>query len=259
MSKVHYTEKYLLDPYHPIEVNVIGAGGTGCQVLTSLARISCALRQLGHPGLHVNVIDGDIVTKANLGRQLFSVSEVGLNKAVVLATRINRFFGFDWDAVKENYPYAGCTTANITITCVDSVKARIEIGRFLRDNVKSKTNENHDMTKPYYWLDFGNTVDTGQVVLGTICDIEQPKKSKAKSVCKLKCVDEIFDLTEVNDEDSGPSCSLAEALRKQDLFINSTITQLGCDILWRLFKGNIDIQGAYLNLKTMRVNPITIK
>ena len=139
MSKIHYTEKYLLNPYHPVEVNVIGAGGTGCQVLTSLARISCALKQLGHPGLHVNVIDGDIVTKSNLGRQLFSASEVGLNKAMVLANRINRFFGFDWDAIRENYPYKDCTTANVTITCVDNVKARIEIGKFLRKNIKPKT------------------------------------------------------------------------------------------------------------------------
>lgn len=258
MSRIHYTEKYLLNPYHPVEVNVIGAGGTGCQVLTSLARISCALRQLGHLGLHVNVIDGDMVTKANLGRQLFSASEVGLNKAVVLATRINRFFGFDWDAVKENYPYDGCTTANVTITCVDNVKARIKIGKFLRDNVKPKTNRDHDMTKPYYWLDFGNTADTGQVVLGTICEIEQPKKSKVPSASKLKCVDEMFDLTKVKDEDSGPSCSLAEALRKQDLFINSTIAQFGCNIFWKLFSGSIDTQGAFINLKTLNTNPINI-
>lgn len=101
MSKIHYTEEYLLNPYHQVEVKVIGAGGTGCQVVTSLARINCALMQLGHPGIHVTVIDGDIVTKANLGRQLFSSSEIGINKAIVLATRINRFFGFDWDAETE--------------------------------------------------------------------------------------------------------------------------------------------------------------
>ena len=258
MNRIHYTENYLLNPYHPIEVNVIGAGGTGCQVVTSLARMTCALRQLGHPGLHVNVIDGDIVTKANLGRQLFTSSEVGLNKAVVLATRINRFFGFDWDAVKENYPYEGCSTANITITCVDNVKARIEIGNFLRANINGKKGIDNDITRPYYWLDFGNTADTGQVVLGTIGNISQPKRSKNEVVSKLKCVDELYDLTQVNDEDSGPSCSLAEALKKQDLFINSTICQLGCNILWKLFSGGIENNGAYLNLRTLKCNPITV-
>lgn len=253
MKRIHYTENYLINPYHPVEVNVIGAGGTGCQVLTSLARICCSLQQLGHPGLHVNVIDGDVVTKSNLGRQLFSSTEVGLNKAVVLATRINRFFGFGWDAVKEDYPYKDCPTANVTITCVDNVKSRIEIGKFIR---KAKSSANDDREQPFYWLDFGNTTDCGQVVLGTVKNVKQPKRSKGETVGRLKCVDELFDLSKVDDTDSGPSCSLAEALRKQDLFINSTLAQLGCNILWKLFSGSIDVQGAFLNLKTMNVNPI---
>lgn len=72
-------------------VFVIGAGGTGSQVATGLARISVALQALGHPGLHVTVFDPDTVTEANIGRQLFSGSELGLNKAAALVTRINRF------------------------------------------------------------------------------------------------------------------------------------------------------------------------
>ena len=53
--------------------------------------MSVALQALGHPGLHVTVFDPDTVTEANIGRQLFSGSELGLNKAAALATRINRF------------------------------------------------------------------------------------------------------------------------------------------------------------------------
>ncbi len=258
MSRVHYTENYLLNPYHQIDVNVIGAGGTGCQVVTSLARINCALMQLGHPGLHVTIIDGDIVTKANLGRQLFCASEVGMNKAVVLATRTNRFFGFGWDAVAGNYPAKDSSTANITITCVDNVSARIKIGKFLRKHKKRGQGRNTDVSHPYYWLDFGNTADTAQVVLGTINKVEQPQKSKVEAVGVLKCVDELFDLSNVKDEDSGPSCSLAEALKKQDLFINSTVTQFGCNILWKLFSGSIENHGAFINMKTLKTNPIKI-
>ena len=92
MKKIHYTDRYLLNPYHPVTVFVIGAGGTGSQVATGLARISVALQALGHPGLHVTVFDPDTVTEANIGRQLFSGSELGLNKAAALVTRINRFF-----------------------------------------------------------------------------------------------------------------------------------------------------------------------
>lgn len=257
MKRIHYTENYLLAPYHPIDVNVIGAGGTGCQVLTSLARINCALLQLGHPGMHVTIIDGDIVTKSNLGRQLFMETEVGLNKAIVLATRINRFFGFDWDAVREHYPYDNAPTANITITCVDNVKARIKIGKYLR-KWKKMGNGAQDYAKPYYWLDFGNTTDTGQVVLGTISEVAQPKESDHPTASTLPCVDEMFDLKNVKDEDSGPSCSLAEALRKQDLFVNSTLAQFGCNLLWKLFSGRIENHGVYMSLKNLKTNPISI-
>ena len=67
MKKIHYTDRYLLNPYHPVTVFVIGAGGTGSQVATGLARMSVALQALGHPGLHVTVFDPDTVTEANIG------------------------------------------------------------------------------------------------------------------------------------------------------------------------------------------------
>ena len=63
----------------------------------------------------------------------------------------------------------------------------------------------------------------------------------------------------VKEKDSGPSCSLAEALEKQDLFINSTLAQLGCNILWKMFRnGMIEHQGLYLNLSTLKMNPIPV-
>ena len=31
MRKIHFTDKYLLSPYHPVTVLVAGAGGTGYQ------------------------------------------------------------------------------------------------------------------------------------------------------------------------------------------------------------------------------------
>ena len=57
MKKIHFTDRYLLNPRHPVTVFVIGAGGTGSQVITNLARMSMALQALGHPGLHVTVFD----------------------------------------------------------------------------------------------------------------------------------------------------------------------------------------------------------
>lgn len=257
MKKVHFTHNYLLNPYHPLTVYVIGAGGTGSQVVTSLARIDCSLRSLGHKGLHVTVFDDDIVTEANLGRQLFTPMEIGCNKADVLVTRTNRFFGLGWESMQCRYPSKGADdTANIIISCVDNAKARIAIGKNLRRN---HAVNGDDKSELFYWLDFGNTTDTGQVVLGTVKSLKQPKSKTTEPVGKLQCVDELFDLSSVNDKDSGPSCSLAEALEKQDLFINSTLANLGCNLLWKLItNGSIEHNGLFLNLRNMKVNPIKI-
>lgn len=74
-----------------------------------------------------------------------------------------------------------------------------------------------------------------------------------------KFINIIVRYSKVKDNDSGPSCSLAEALEKQDLFINSTLAQLGCNLLWKMFRhGMIEHHGLYLNLSTMKVNPISI-
>ena len=104
MKRVHYIDNYLIDPQHPVTVNLIGAGGTGSQVLTCLARLDVTLRALGHPGLSVTLYDPDIVSGTNIGRQLFSDSDIGLNKAKCLITRVNNFFGNDWKAEPRPYP-----------------------------------------------------------------------------------------------------------------------------------------------------------
>ena len=251
--RAHYTENYIINPTHSVTVDLIGAGGTGSQMLQSLTRIDYALFKLGHPGLHVRVFDDDIVTDANIGRQLFSPSDIGRNKAEVLVTRANDFLGNDWEAVPRLYAYGEGSSANITITCVDNVRSRIEIGNLLRcckDN-------GYDQERPYYWMDFGNAEHTGQVIIGTIGKVEQPKCG-CETVAKLPCVDEVFNLKKVKDEDSGPSCSLAEALTKQDLFVNSMLCQVGSAILWKVFKGMTTTRGAYVNVDTMQVSPIKV-
>ena len=177
MKKIHYTDRYLLNPYHPVTVFVVGAGGTGSQVATNLARMSVALQALGHPGLHVTIFDPDIVTEANIGRQLFSESELGLNKAVALVTRINRFFGFSWQARGNRYPQKSSADrenpelANIIITCTDNTRSRMELWRFLKRH-RGDTSNNEQV--PIYWMDFGNAQTTGQVLVGNIRNKTSP-------------------------------------------------------------------------------------
>lgn len=265
MTRVHFTHSYLINPQHPVTVNLIGAGGTGSQALTNLARLDATLVALGHPGIYVRVYDPDCVDEPNIGRQKFGPAYLGLNKAQSLITRINAFFGLDWEAVPEKFPTGTLNIkrddlANIFITCTDNITSRYELAEFLKVAALATQKDAPDYLTPLYWQDYGNTQKIGQIVVGTIpSEITQPKSEKYETVASLPCITDMPGYNGLSDEDSGPSCSHAEALAKQDLFINSTLAELGSTILWRMIRqGYIEANGVFLNLEKMMANPINI-
>lgn len=259
---VHIVRTELLQPYNPVGVNLIGAGGTGGQVLTALARMNHALTALGHAGIFVRVFDDDIVDVANLGRQLFTTAEVGLSKSVALINRINRFFGTNWKAEtmrydKQSQNNKDIASAVITISCVDTAQARYDIAEVLKYLSKNYSGRNHVQ----YWMDFGNSRTSGQVILSTIGKISQPISELYRPVDHLPLVTDEFKelLYSSEQEDNTPSCSLAEALTKQDLFINSALANLGASLLWQLFReGILFNRGFFLNLKDFRTQPLKV-
>ncbi|SDM47688.1 PRTRC system ThiF family protein [Pedobacter antarcticus] len=260
---VHFTDNSLLNPTNPILINVMGTGGTGSKVLTALMEMNHSLIELGHAGLQIRLWDDDVITQANLGRQRFAECEIGLYKSVALINRANRFSGTNWkaetvkfekdrlDKLPEN---AG---ASIYISCVDSVKARFGIADILNilNNGKAYSN------RPRYWLDFGNSQHTGQVLLSTIGTIKQPNSEKYETVASLPFITDEFGelLKQSEEQDDTPSCSLSEALEKQDLFINSSLAQMGCSLLWGLFRyGMTEYRGFFHNLKDFNTHPIKV-
>lgn len=257
-KKFHYTEQYFLAPQHPITVKVIGCGGSGSQMLQALARINVSLIALGHPGLLVQAWDNDKVSEANLGRQLFSAADLEQYKAKILVERINRFYGFNWQAIpllwdktclKDNF------FANLMITCVDNVSTR----ELMQTMKISFSHMREPFAVPYYWLDLGNSQKTGQAILGTFRAIKQPKRTRG-AVDNLPSIFDLFPDIKKFDKPDQPSCSLAEALGKQDLFINSILAQFGAQLLWRMFRElRIEYHGIFLNLDTLITNPILIK
>lgn len=262
-NAVHFTDNELISPTNPISVNLIGAGGTGSKVLTALMEMNHSLIELGHAGLFVRLWDDDVITNANLGRQRFAESEKGLYKSVALINRANRFMGTNWKAetVKfekdrfERFPENA--KATITITCVDSVKARFDVAGIL----KGKSDYRNHSNEPKYWIDMGNSQFTGQVLLSTVGTIRQPKSEKYETVSNLPFVTEEFGelLKQSEQEDDTPSCSLAEALEKQDLYINSALAQMGCSLLWNLFRNGLtENRGFFLNLKNFHSQPIKV-
>ena len=263
-TKVHFVDNVLLNPTNPISINLIGAGGTGSQVLTALARMNHALTELNHAGLSVRLWDDDVITEANLGRQLFAESELGLYKSVALINRTNRFFGTDWKAEIQKFEkdylnnLPENATASIYISCVDSVKSRFEIAKILNE---LKIDKGYYRNQSKYWIDFGNSQFTGQVLLSTVGNIRQPNSEKYETVENLPFVTEEFGelLKQSEQDDDTPSCSLAEALEKQDLFINSTLAQMGSSLLWNLFRNGLtENRGFFLNLKNFQSQPIKL-
>lgn len=247
----HVTNARLLSGQVP--VILAGCGGTGSQVLTGLARLDRALRALEHPGgLHVTVYDPDRVSEANVGRQLFASADVGANKGAVLVHRVNTWYGLDWEAVPAAYGGASAgPTPLILITCVDTARARRRIHRARGQLGLS----------PAYWLDLGNRQGDGQVILGEPAEARAWRTPAASDGARLPTVVDLYpDLLDPTvPEDDRPSCSLAEALEEQDLFINLHVAAWGLELLWRLFRdGGIRHHGAYISLTDGRVNPLPV-
>jgi len=259
--KKHYIEEILRDPTNPVGVLVVGAGGTGSQVLTHLARMDRGLTALGHPGLHIVACDDDRVSDANIGRQIFGEGDIGRLKAATLVTRINRYFGTDWESIPRRFEKDSgkdilSTAHNLVrfvVTCVDSGQARRAVGQVL-DGIKDTV-----WSKPVYWLDFGNSRDSGQYILGTTRNVEQPKDEKDAVEC-LPTILELCPDIEAQDEPDVPSCSLREALLVQDLFINSVLAGHGINLLWRMFtKPFVENHGGYVNLASGITAPIKVQ
>lgn len=263
-TTVHFTDNYLISPTNPIEVNLIGAGGTGSKVLTALMEMSHSLTELGHAGLQVRLWDDDIITEANLGRQRFAPSETGLYKSVALINRVNRFMGTNWKAETQKFERNSLgglpenTKSTIYISCVDNVQTRFDIAEMLTAMSKQRRANREE---PKYWLDFGNSQHTGQVILSTIGSINQPDSEKYEAVASLPMVtDEFGELLKQSEQtDDTPSCSLAEALEKQDLYVNATLAQMGCSLLWNMFRfGMTENRGFFLNLKNFLTQPLKV-
>ena len=263
---VHFIQPRLLD--HRVRVYLVGAGGNGSQMLSGLARLHMALVKLGHPGgLHVTLYDGDLVSESNVGRQLFYPGDIGTPKAHALINRVNLAYGLDWRARAEMFGFDSDRNrhlaADIIITCVDTAAARREVNELLESTY----------TKPAYWLDLGNHQRDGQVILGQpvgsisngVRNLHNQSQNLLASanldLLRLPCVTDIFpELLDASiPEDNQPSCSLAEALQKQDLFINQAVSTFALQLLWRLFReGKIDSHGAFINLESGRVNPLMV-
>src|SRR5438093_13633233 len=105
-----------------VRVLVIGCGGSGSALASGLPSLHQAMLVAGHSGgLHVTIMDGDIISPANCIRQPFCSAEIGLSKSVVMVSRLNLFWGLNWTAVAEHLTAkTDISNCDIVIGCVDT-------------------------------------------------------------------------------------------------------------------------------------------
>src|SRR5271166_313913 len=199
---------HTLDPQlleRPIRILVVGCGGNGSAIVSGLPYLHQALLAFGHPGgLAVTLIDPDTVTETNCVRQPFCRTEIGLPKAIVLAHRLNLFWGPNWQGIRGTIQqFKKGAEVDFVIGCVDTRKARRAIDKWVLNS------------RVLYWLDVGNNASSGQFVLG------QPKnsanrKKKDRLPTMAELYPEILKRDKKEKEDDQPSCSAAEALTRQE-------------------------------------------
>jgi PRTRC genetic system ThiF family protein len=236
----------------PVRILVVGAGGTGSAIVMGLPYLHQAMRAWGHPyGLEVTLMDGDVVSDTNCVRQPFSWSDVGQNKATVLMSRINLFWGTKWNAQPTSFDETTLRSnhdrnPDLLIACVDTRAARGVIDRSVSKKSSYVT----------YWLDLGNNASSGQFVLGQPLNGRNRRKAE-----RLRTVAELY--PEIADtaagEDPLPSCSAVEALERQEPFINQTLAASALAMLARLFRyGKLCYHGGFFNAASGHVTGLAV-
>jgi len=165
----------------PVKILIIGAGGTGGYVIPHLYRIAFASKRK----CSIIIADGDIVEDKNLVRQNFSFTDVGENKAAVMAERYSDVFGIETEYIPDfiesekqlyellqdsrpSYSYSN-KPISILIGAVDNNRSRV------------MCNEVFKMMDDIIYIDAGNAESGGQVV----CGMKSSGKVLSKPVARV--------------------------------------------------------------------------
>lgn len=231
---MHILDKHFLSE-KPLQVAVVGVGGTGSELVTALTQLHQTLRVFGHGGLRVYAFDPDTVSPANIVRQRYHQADLGRNKAEVLITRVNLACNLNWVGIPEKFNGTKARQNwDLVISCVDTRKSRAEL---------HAAAFSAGLYTWRYWLDCGNDKTTGQVVLGTPRHIRLKRNHLP---CATELHPEIMDTTLPDDD--RPSCSAIEALERQSLGVNRhVVTYAFCLLEQLLIRKALARHAVYFN------------
>lgn len=228
-----------------VKIIMIGAGGTGGYIAPHLYRLLHTLDRT----VKVIIADGDIVEQKNIVRQNFICSDLGRNKAQVLAERYASAFGMEVYYIPE---FIESEIRLLELLKPDSYYQQelvILIGAV--DNNKSRQMCHNVFQKldDIIYIDSGNGQYTGQVICGIRC----------RGKTYYKPVADIYtDILENTDKfPTELSCAEAAVSAPQSIVANIMAATAVISYIYNiLVLGTIQVERVTFSTKTVNMKPV---
>lgn len=243
-----------------VKIVMIGAGGTGGHIAPQLYRL---LYSLNRP-VRIIIADGDAVEEKNLVRQNFAFTDIGANKAKVIAERYATAFKLECEYIpdfiedtetleellapdahityseklvqQKKYPYQMMQENVILIGAVDNNKSR------------QLCHEVFHKASNLIYIDSGNGEYSGQVV----CGVRRSGRTMHKPVGSL--YPDVLDITDKFP--SELSCAEASISAPQTITANLTASTIVIDLLYNiLVHGESNIENITFSTKSINIKP----
>ena len=244
--------KFALDS--PVKVVMLGAGGTGGYIAPHLYRL---LHTLERP-VKVMIADGDIVEQKNLVRQNFMASDLGRNKAQVLAERYASAFGMEAQYIPEFIEDKGRLSALVkpdvyparpyTYTGEQTKGLSILIGAVDNNRSRQLCHQVFQKTDDLIYIDSGNGEYTGQVVCGI----------RRKGKTYYKPVGDVYpDVLEKTDKfPTELSCAETAVSAPQSITANIMAATAVVSYIYNiLVLGSIEVRNVTFSTRTVNLKP----
>ena len=246
----------------PIKIVMIGAGGTGAYVAPHIYRL---LHVLDRPVRFI-IADGDTVEEKNLIRQNFVASDLGENKAKVLAERYASAFGMEIEYIPEFIESEDRLRSLVTPDRI--VQTSISSSQFIEgfnmsdvfrnlviligavDNNRSRQmcHRVFKSMEELIYIDSGNGEYTGQVV----CGIRRNNRSYYKPVGDI--YPDI--LLETDKFPTELSCAEAAVSAPQSIAANIMAAAVITSYVYNIIAlGVIDVRNVTFSSRSVNIKP----
>jgi PRTRC genetic system ThiF family protein len=237
----------------PVKIIMLGAGGTGGHIAPHLYRL---LHALDRP-VKIIIADGDIIERKNLVRQNFIASDLGRNKAQILAERYASAFGMETlciPAFIENEDQLAELVTPDTFPAGPYTNQRVEglsilIGAVDNNRSRQLCHAVFKKADNLIYIDSGNGEFTGQVV----CGVRRNGRTYYKPIGDL--YPDVLDATDKFPTEL--SCAEAAVSAPQSIVANIMAATAVVSYLYNiLVLGGIEVRSVTFSTKTVNLKPV---